>query len=393
LKGKSIWILGFFTILSVANTVNSIIMWFAAGPTSTFTPYLLGSLTGPIPVYVYTLISVLALLAFLGVTAHRLISELSVLDEIKTIQSNQETQQRTLLNVQNKVGEVDESLDRTSSKLSTEINDQGEAIKNKVEAGEKLIEKTGKNLTEELNSQGEAIKQTVEAADQNQQKLIDALQGRMFLVDENIADFKKQLSEQTKLMKNMDKTIAESVNAQLNDVRETLTKLESRDAKTATAITKQKGEIEDIKKKIELIEASLIAPKAMLKSNNNVEDVKGIGPNKTEDLNKIGIASVSDLIMADPKVVASALGSSDKTAEKLQGRAQLQMIPGIEEKDLLMLEELDITDRKSLSMQDPIELGKKMNAIFKINLADGKVLEADKPTIDKIESWVKYTRS
>jgi len=393
LKGKSIWILGFFTILSVANTVNSTIMWFAAGPTSTFTPYLLGSLTGPIPVYVYTLISVLALLAFLGVTAHRLISELSVLDEIKTIQSNQETQQRTLLNVQNKVGEVDESLDRTSSKLSIEINDQGEAIKNKVEAGEKLIEKTGKNLTEELNNQGEAIKQTVEAADQNQQKLIDALQGRMFLVDENIADFKKQLSDQTKLMKNMDTTIADSVNAQLNDVRETLTKLESRDAKTATAITKQKGEIEDIKKKIELIEASLIAPKAMLKSNNNVEDVKGIGPNKTEDLNKIGITSVSDLIMADPKVVASALGSSDKTAEKLQGRAQLQMIPGIEEKDLLMLEELDITDRKSLSSQDPIELGKKMNAIFKINLADGKVLEADKPTIDKIESWVKYTKS
>jgi len=393
LKGKSIWILGFFTILSVANVVNSTIMWFAAGPTSTFTPYLLGSLTGPIPVYVYTLISVLALLAFLGVTAHRLISELSVLDEIKTIQSNQETQQRTLLNVQNKVGEVDESLDRTSSKLSTEINDQGEAIKNKVEASEKLIEKTGKNLTEELNNQGEAIKQTVEAADQNQQKLIDALQGRMFLVDENIADFKKQLSDQTKLMKNMDTTIADSVNAQLNDVRETLTKLESRDTKTATAITKQKGEIEDIKKKIELIEASLIAPKAMLKSNNNVEDVKGIGPNKTEDLNKIGITNVSDLIMADPKVVASALGSSDKTAEKLQGRAQLQMIPGIEEKDLLMLEELDITDRKSLSSQDPIELGKKMNAIFKINLADGKVLEADKPTIDKIESWVKYTKS
>lgn len=393
MKGKSIWILGFFTILSVANVVNSTLMWFATGPESTFTPYLLGSLTGPIPVYVYTLISVLVLLAFLGVTVHRLISELSVLDEIRTIQSNQETQQRTLLNVQNKIGEVDESLDRTSSKLSTEINDQGEAIKSSVEASGKLIEKTGKNLSEELNSQGEAIKQTVEAADQNQQKLIDALQGRMFLVDENIADFKKQLSDQTKLMKNMDTTIAESVNSQLTDVRESLAKLESREAKTATAITKQKAEIEEITKKIELLQTSLVAPKAMLQSGNNVEEVKGIGPNKTEDLNKIGITSVSDLIMADPKVVASALGSSDKTAEKLQGRAQLQMIPGIEEKDLLMLEELDITDRKTLSTQDPIELGKKMNAIFKINLANGKVLETDKPTIDKIESWVKYTKS
>ncbi len=393
MKGKSIWILGFFTILSVANVVNSTIMWFGTGPTSTFTPYLIGSLTGPIPVYVYTLISVLVMLAFLGVTSHRLISELSVLDEVRTIQSNQETQQRTLLDVQNKVIEVDEGIDRTSSKLSAEISDQAEAVKKSVEAGDKLIEKTSKKLSDELSSQGESIKQTVEAADQNQQKLIDALQGRMFLVEESIADFKKQLGEQTKLMKNIDTTIAESVNSQLNDVRESLTKLESRDAKTATAITKQKGEIEEIKQKLESIEASLVAPKAMLNSDSNVEDVKGIGPNKTADLNNIGISSVSDLIMADPKVVATSLGSSDKTAEKLQGRAQLQMIPGIEEKDLLMLEELDITDRKSLSMQDPIELGKKMNAIFKINLANGKVLETDKPTIDKIESWVKYTKS
>jgi len=368
-------------------------MWFGTGPTSTFTPYLIGSLTGPIPVYVYTLISVLVMLAFLGVTSHRLISELSVLDEVRTIQSNQETQQRTLLDVQNKVIEVDEGIDRTSSKLSAEISDQAEAVKKSVEAGDKLIEKTSKKLSDELSSQGESIKQTVEAADQNQQKLIDALQGRMFLVEESIADFKKQLGEQTKLMKNIDTTIAESVNSQLNDVRESLTKLESRDAKTATAITKQKGEIEEIKQKLESIEASLVAPKAMLNSDSNVEDVKGIGPNKTADLNNIGISSVSDLIMADPKVVATSLGSSDKTAEKLQGRAQLQMIPGIEEKDLLMLEELDITDRKSLSMQDPIELGKKMNAIFKINLANGKVLETDKPTIDKIESWVKYTKS
>jgi hypothetical protein len=315
------------------------------------------------------------------------------LDEVRTIQSNQETQQRTLLNVQEKVAEVDESVDRTSSKLLGEISDQAETIKKSVESGDKLIERTGKKLSDELSSQGEAIKQTVEASDQNQQKLIDGLQGRMFLVDENIADFKKQLAEQTKLMKNMDTTIAESVNSQLTDVRESLTKLETRDGKTATAITKQKGEIDEIKQKLEMLEASIVAPKAMLNSNSNVEDVKGIGPNKTADLNNAGIKSVSDLIMADPKVVASSLGSSDKTAEKLQGRAQLQMIPGIKEKDLLMLEELDIADRKSLSTQDPIELGKKINAIFKVNLAEGKVQESDKPTIEEIESWIKYTKN
>lgn len=368
-------------------------MWFEIGPTNNFTPYLIDSLTGMIPVYVYTLVSVIVMLVFLGATTHKLVSELSVLDEVRTIQSNQETQQRTLLNVQEKVAEVNEGIDRSSSRLSEEINDQADAIKKNIEAGDRLIEKTGKKISDELNNQGEAIKQTVEASDQNQQKLIDGLQGRMFLVDENIADFKKQLSEQTKLMKNIDTTIAESVNSRLGDVKESITKLETRDTKTASAITKQKSEIDEIKQKLELLEASLVTPKAMLDSKSNVEDVKGIGPNKTADLNNVGIKSVSDLIMADPKVVATSLGSSDKTAEKLQGRAQLQMIPGIQEKDLLMLEELEIADRKTLSTQDPIELGKKINAIFKVNLAEGKVQESDKPTIEEITSWIKHTKS
>jgi predicted RecB family nuclease len=97
--------------------------------------------------------------------------------------------------------------------------------------------------------------------------------------------------------------------------------------------------------------------------------------------------------MADPKAVAEKTGASENTVGKLQGRAQLSLIPGMKDKDLTLLEELDITDRKSLAAQDPIELGKKMNAIFKVNLARGKVSEADKPTIEEIDSWVKFVKS
>jgi len=429
LKGISIWILGFFSLLSAANVVNATYRWFANGPTSPFEPYLLSGLT--IPVYLYALISILVTLAFLGGTIHKVVSQLSVVDQVtaldektSSLQISQEAQRRNLMDLQSKISQVDDNVDRTGKNLSSELSSQGDALKKSWEAGHKAIddktnklqanqesqhmvlmevqskvsevdenlELAGKRLTEELTSQGEAIKRTVEAGDQNQQKLIDGIQGRMFFVDENLSDVKEKLAEQAELMKTMDTNLTKNVNSQLTEVKETLTKLESKDTKTVAAIAKQRDEIDEIRQKLERLEASLVKPKSMLKSNSNVEDVKGIGPNKAAELKDIGITSASDLIMADPKVVADRMGSTEKTVEKLQGRAQLQMIPGIKEKDLLLLEDLDITNRKTLSSQDPIELGKKINAIFKVNLANGKVAENDRPTIEEIDSWIKFTR-
>jgi hypothetical protein len=57
------------------------------------------------------------------------------------------------------------------------------------------------------------------------------------------------------------------------------------------------------------------------------------------------------------------------------------------------LEELDILDRRTLAEQDPIDLSKKMNAIFKVSVAKGKVSEGDKPTIEEIDTWVKFVKS
>ncbi len=430
MKGANIWILGFFSLLSAANIVNATIMWFAVGPMSTFEPYLLSGFA--IPVYLYTLISILLTLAFLGGTSHMVVSKLSVVDQVTALnektsnmQIKQEVQQKNLMDLQEKVSQVDESVNLNGSKLSAELGSQADALKKSWAADHKAIddktskmqasqasqkevlmnvqskisdvdenlELTSKRLTDELSSQGDAIKQSVEAKDQNQQKLLEGMQGRIFFVDENLTDVKKKLGEQAELMKTMDSNLTENVNSQLTDVKETLAKLESGDGKTVAAIAKQRTEIDAIKQKLERLEASLVTPKSMLTSNSNVEDVKGIGPNKAAELKNVGITSASDLIMADPKVVADSLGSSEKTVEKLQGRAQLQLIPGIKEKDLLLLDDLNITDRKKLSLQEPIDLGKKINAIFKINLAKGKVAENDRPTIEEVESWIKFTKA
>jgi predicted RecB family nuclease len=84
---------------------------------------------------------------------------------------------------------------------------------------------------------------------------------------------------------------------------------------------------------------------------------------------------------------------SEKTAEKLQGRAQLAMVPGVKEKDLILLEDAGVTNRKELASQDSLELGRRINGIFKVYVAEGKMAEAEKPTIEEIDSWVKFAKT
>jgi len=328
LKGIVIWILGFFSILAAANLVNATIMWFADGPWAEATLYLLG-LDFVIPVYVYMLISIFATLAFLGGTSHMLVTELSVADQIKTVnekvnrlQAGQESQLKVLESVQARIFLVDESLERTRKEFSKALVDQSDAMKVNLDA----------NL-------------------EAQQKALDAVQGRVFLLDESIKSLEKELS----------------------------------------AIAKQKSDISDIKDRIEQLEI-LAAPKPLLTSKSNVEDIKGIGPIIGAELREIGVESVGDLIMADPKTVIKKTGSSETAVAKWQGRAQLSLIPGLKDKDLLLLEELDINDRKDLAKQDTISLSKRLNAIFKVNLAKGKVTETDKPTIEEIDSWIKFVK-
>ncbi len=415
----NISLLSFFSLLSAANVVNAIIMWFSTGPTSTFNSFLISGLT--IPVYVYALISILATMAFLGGASYLIMKNLSVVDQVEllgeqvsSLQTNQETQRVSIMDLQDKTSKIDDSIYRTGSKLSSELSSQGDALKksltSKLQASQESQQQslkavqsevsevnenlglTGKKLSEEFRSQGEAIKQTVEAGDQNQQRLIDGVQGRMLFVDESLKDIKTELGEQAEFMKTIDTNIAKNVNSQLIDVKETVANLKVADDKTVAAITRQKEEISEIRQKLARLEASLLLPNSMLKSDSKVEDIKGIGPNKATELKNAGVISASDFIMADPKVVAQSMGSTEKTVEKLQGRAQLQMVPGIKEKDLSFLEELDITDRSKLSTQDPIDLGRKINAIFKEQLAKGKAAENDRPSIEEVTSWIKYTK-
>jgi hypothetical protein len=60
---------------------------------------------------------------------------------------------------------------------------------------------------------------------------------------------------------------------------------------------------------------------------------------------------------------------------------------------MVLLEEAGVTNRKELASQDSLELGRKINDIFKVYVAEEKMSEAEKPTIEEIDSWIKFAKT
>ena len=373
------WILGFFSFLSGLFAIHAIVL--AANPAigieGTYQPWLIGSLTGGIPVYVYLLVSVIVTLVFLGGTSSKVISELSnkeLLNEINqkanNLESGQKLQQKFLESLQARVFLVDENLGSARKEISEKFSNQEKEIKqvhaNLVNKFDRDLAATktaiGKQVGEGFNEQGEMLKE-----------FHASLVSRF---DTELADVK------------------DGVTRKLGEIDNAISRHAQRNTKNAKAILKQMGEIEDIKLKLEKLEFELTRmPKPQLTSQSDPEEVRGIGENTGNDLKEMGITNVRELILTDAGVIADKTGMSLKTVEKLQGRAQLQMIPGIKEKDLDFLEDVGVMNRKELAEQDPIDLGMRMNEVLKVKIEEGKISEAEKPTVEEIYSWIKFAKS
>jgi predicted RecB family nuclease len=174
---------------------------------------------------------------------------------------------------------------------------------------------------------------------------------------------------------------------------ESMRKYATRVRRSTKTLMKQTEEIENIKLKLTEIENELAKPKPELTSQSDIEEVKGIGKTTGDELRAIGITNVGELIMTEANVVAEKTTTSEKVIEKLQGRAQLALVPGITEKDMILLEEVGIANRKDLADQDAIELGKKINVAFKSCVEEGRMASTEKPTIEQVDSWIKFAKT
>jgi predicted flap endonuclease-1-like 5' DNA nuclease len=430
LKGITIWILAFFSFLAGATVIDAVIMWSNLGPETLFTPYVVGGLTGQIPVYIYLLLSVLVTLVFLAGLAHKLVSDLSPEDQMRALAENMtrlegghQAHQKTLQDLQDRVSVMDETLERTAE-LSRGLSEQGENVLRSLQSLQSG-QQTNQNALQDLNAKigvidesvarvaetsrgqnelGETMLRNLESSHQAHEKLLEDLQKQVESLEESFRSVRIGGIEQETVSKAIPVNLDEKIGAQIADVKETVAKQlsevenavaqqEQKQKKNATTITKQKTELAGIKSKLETLEIELSKPKPALTSQNDVTQIKGIGPKTGLGLKEMGITNVGEFIIADTKAVAEKLGTHEKNVEKLQNEAQLLMVPGLNKKDVFLLEQVEIGDRKSLAEQDPIELTKKINGIFKANVEKGKVSEEDKPTIEEIDSWVKFVKS
>jgi hypothetical protein len=371
LQGKAIWALGFFSFLSGLNAITAIFLAINLGIAQPFRPYLIDSLTGAIPVYVYLIASIVATLIFLGGTAARVVSELSnkaLLNEINAkatnLESGQKLEQKVLESLQARVFLVDESLNNMKKDVAKSFSKQGEEIKQvQTNLGKKfdseLADVRGE-MARQLSAQSKEIKQVNE-------NLVN-------LFTKNLADVKDELARQ------------------LVGIENTMARHERSNRKMENAILKQEEEVANVKLELQRLEDEFVSPKPQLTSDSKPEDVRGIGENTGNELRGMGITSVGELVLTEPAVIAEKTGMAEKTVERLQGRAQLAMVPGIKDKELVLLEEVGVTNRKELADQDPLELGRKINGVFAFCVEKGKISEAEKPTIEEIYSWVKFAK-
>jgi cell pole-organizing protein PopZ len=371
LRGKAIWALSFLSFLSGLNAIIAVLIALDLGLTANFQPYLFDSFIGSVPVYVYLVGSLLGTLAFLGGTAHRVVKELSNLELLTEInqrtvnlENGQTEQGKTLETLKARVFLVDEAVNSMRKDVAKAFTKQSDDLKH-VHA----------DIVKRLDSELTATK-TVIARQLSEQE----------------AEIKEDL---TTLSTTFDTKLAETrdgLTRQLADLDATMTRHEQRNKTTDKHIQAQAEEIAAIKLELARLEEAFVTPKACLTSDSKVEDVRGIGENTGKDLRQNGVSNVGELLVSDPAVVAQRTGMSEKQIEKLQGRAQLAMVPGITEKDLVLLEEVGVTNQKELAAQDPFELGRKINDIFKATVEKGKI-SGEKPKVEEIYSWVKFAKA
>lgn len=341
MKGATLWILGFLAFLAGLNAVNAIVLWAQSplGPETVIEPYLIGSLTGGLSIATYLWISILATFVFLGVTLSGIMNKLPdpiVLEDIIEKVNDLQNDQKVLEKVKTRLMIIDASLSDIRRGFLDGFSEQREGIK---------------------KIRGELVNK----------------------FDKKLVDFTGAMTKQ----------LGKTEKA----VQKTMIKAEQTNKKNATTIAKQMKEIANIKLKLEKLEEELAQPKPRLTSQSELKKVKGIGKRLANEMKGIGITSVGELVLTDPLVIAEKTSASQRTVEKLQGRAQLLMVPGINEKDIILLEDLGVTTRKNLAGQDSIELGMKMNGILKAYVEKGRISEAEKPTIEEMDSWIKFAKS
>ena len=356
-RGIAVWISGFLTLLAALSSFWTILYWIdeTRGPNSLLRPYLVGdiinSLVGDLTVENYFWISIAATFIFLGVTCiiayRKLPPDPEIIKEFV------------------KVGVNLAAIRKTQNATATEL---AESIENNGKTSRELFKKVDTNLED-------AKKETLAVMEKQEKTIQKVRRDMVSTVETKVGETREEMLGALKKQEVAMREVG---------------RLSKRGA---AAIKKQKAELEDIKISLKKIEEKMVPSQPRLKSQDNPEEIRGIGPRLGEELSDLGITNVGELITADPAFIDEKTRVSRDMAERLQATAQLLMIPDVDENDAELLVDAGITSRRELADQDLVPLSRKISEIVKTYIEEGKMSEDEKPTIEEISSWITMAKS
>jgi len=351
-KSVTIWILGFLTFLAGLNTINATIFWATKGIDAYVPLYIIGDIVpvwSLMPVTTYFWMSLTATFILLGMTTIQALRMQPVGPEV----------QKMVSKVEDDMVATRGALEATRVGLFAKMED------------EKIIRQ---DMFTTINTNMDSTKKEV------------------------LDELEKQRSATERVSKDVEDTIKE-----LGDLRKEVFDTMAKHTKIAQAIERSSRrtkvtaernmkELADLGPRVEKLETELIPPKPKLTSASRTEKVKGIGPRLAGELKAMGITSVGEFLLTDPESIGAKTRATPEMAARLQGRAQLLMVPGIDEKDADMLMDSGVTSRSKLAQQDAVQLGRRLNGVARTYIGKRKISESQKPTIEEISAWIKLAK-
>ena len=350
-RGITVWLSGFATFLAALCSMSMAVLLITNGQGSTVRPYIIGDIAGDLYVESYLWMSVAVAFIFLGITC--------------IIAYRKKAPDPEIVKLLLKVGGNLAVLRKVQEAAITETADQ-------MEYNRKINSKfLGK------------VSSDIEEANKSTQSLLEN-QGK---------DIKKTRLDLVSAVEKMGAETGEKVSADLKKQETAMIGIKRLSEECTAALKNQQAELEEIKRRLENIEGNIVVPvQAKLKSIDNPEEIKGIGPALGKELRVLGISSVGDFLTTDSAVIGEKTRVSQEMAENMQAMAQLMMIPGVDSNDAELLVESGIKSRKELASQDLIQLGRKVGEIAKIYVEQGKISKDEHPTIEEISSWIRMAK-
>lgn len=350
-RGITVWLSGFVTFLAVLFSISIAFLFITEGQGALIKPYIIGDLLGNLSVESYLWISVAFTFILLGVTC--LIAYRKQAPDPEII--------KMLLKVGGNLAALKKAQEASTGELAEQIEYNRKINSKFLGKISSDIEETGKSTLIQFESQDKSIKKT-----------------------------------RKDLISTLEKISSETLGNIINDLHKqeiAIIGIKHLSEEDSSTLKNQQQELNEIKNRLEAMEQNILSSaKTKLKSFDNPEEIKGIGPALKKELEAIGISSVGDLLITDSGIIGENTRVSQEMAENLQAMAQLMMIPGIDANDAELLIESGIRTRKELANQDLIPLSKKISENAKSYLEESKISQDEYPTIEEISSWIRMAK-